>query len=251
MPLQEETKSGYDVTDSPLSPTFRIQSIQRSEEIHLPDAEVSSEDHPLLGDLRVDIPTLKPLQAGHPSSIKGVEVIPPKRPPKPRRKENTDQQFVCSCTLQSWNSGPRLEKSDTLTSKDSGYDSAEEAIYIDSDFASDTVKKNVYSLQNILEDNEEGWEVDSKSLKVFRDEVLGQGEFGIVYKGHYRKKDGNVIDVAVKQLKGTKQFLHIDVIINLVLLTIVLSFYFACVAKYSKLESYHKSSCFCFQTLTK
>ena len=35
------------------------------------------------------------------------------------------------------------------------------------------------------------------------DEVLGEGEFGIVYKGRYGK-DGNVTDVAVKKLKGTK-----------------------------------------------
>lgn len=218
MSLQKETKNSYDVTDSPLS----LTPIQRSGELHFPDVEVSSEDNPLLGDLRVDIPTLKPLQAGQPSSITaGVEVVPPKRPPKPRRKENTDQQFVCSCTLQSWNSGPRLEKSDTLTSKDSGYDSAEETSCIYPDFALETEKKNDYSLQNILEDYEEGWEIDSKSLEVFRDKVLGQGEFGIVYKGHYRKKDGNVIDVAVKQLKGTAWFLRIDVIINEILFTIV------------------------------
>ena len=35
------------------------------------------------------------------------------------------------------------------------------------------------------------------------DEVLGEAEFGIVYKGRYGK-DGNVTDVAVKKLKGTK-----------------------------------------------
>ena len=36
------------------------------------------------------------------------------------------------------------------------------------------------------------------------DEILGEGEFGIVYKGRYGRKDGNVIDVAVKKLKGTQ-----------------------------------------------
>ena len=34
-------------------------------------------------------------------------------------------------------------------------------------------------------------------------EVLGEVEFGIVYKGRYGK-DGNVTDVAVKKMKGTK-----------------------------------------------
>ncbi|PFX17472.1 Fibroblast growth factor receptor 1 [Stylophora pistillata] len=33
------------------------------------------------------------------------------------------------------------------------------------------------------------------------DEILGEGEFGIVYKGRYCGKDGNVTDVAVKKLK--------------------------------------------------
>ena len=32
--------------------------------------------------------------------------------------------------------------------------------------------------------------------------MLGEGEFGIVYKGRYHGKDTKVIDVAVKQLKG-------------------------------------------------
>ena len=48
---------------------------------------------------------------------------------------------------------------------------------------------------------EEGYEIDLKRLEV-RDEVLGEGEFGIVCKGRYHCKDTTVIDVAVKQLKG-------------------------------------------------
>ena len=48
---------------------------------------------------------------------------------------------------------------------------------------------------------EEDYEIDLKRLDV-QDEVLGEGEFGIVYKGRYRGKDNKVIDVAVKQLKG-------------------------------------------------
>ena len=34
------------------------------------------------------------------------------------------------------------------------------------------------------------------------DEVLGEGEFGIVYKGCYSGKDGNITDVAVKKING-------------------------------------------------
>ena len=48
---------------------------------------------------------------------------------------------------------------------------------------------------------EEDYEIDLKRLEV-HDEVLGEGEFGIVYKGRYHGKDTKVIDVAVKQLKG-------------------------------------------------
>ena len=48
---------------------------------------------------------------------------------------------------------------------------------------------------------EQDYEIDLKRLEV-HDEVLGEGEFGIVYKGLYHCKDKKVIDVAVKQLKG-------------------------------------------------
>ena len=50
------------------------------------------------------------------------------------------------------------------------------------------------------QDIEENWQIDSQKLRVFDDEVLGEGEFGIVKKGHYGGKS-----VAVKQLKGTKR----------------------------------------------
>lgn len=43
--------------------------------------------------------------------------------------------------------------------------------------------------------------VNLENLEVC-DEILGEGEFGIVYKGRYGGKDGNMIDVAVKKLKG-------------------------------------------------
>lgn len=49
-------------------------------------------------------------------------------------------------------------------------------------------------------DIEENWQIDSQKLRVFDDEVLGEGEFGIVKKGHYGGRN-----VAVKQLKGGKR----------------------------------------------
>lgn len=48
-------------------------------------------------------------------------------------------------------------------------------------------------------ETEEGYE-NLENLEVF-DEILGEGEFGIVYKGRYGGKDGNMTDVAVKKLK--------------------------------------------------
>ena len=51
---------------------------------------------------------------------------------------------------------------------------------------------------------EEGSENDLESLEVL-DEMLGEGEYGIVYKGRYGGKDGSITDVAVKKLKGIQQ----------------------------------------------
>ena len=61
----------------------------------------------------------------------------------------------------------------------------------------ETEKGTKYNSQEIEED----YEIDLKRLEV-QDEVLGEGEFGIVYKGRYHGKDTKVIDVAVKQLKS-------------------------------------------------
>ena len=52
----------------------------------------------------------------------------------------------------------------------------------------------------ISQGTEEG-SINLENLEVF-DEILGEGEFGIVYKGRYSGKDGNITDVAVKKLKG-------------------------------------------------
>ncbi|XP_078346190.1 fibroblast growth factor receptor 3-like isoform X2 [Oculina patagonica] len=50
------------------------------------------------------------------------------------------------------------------------------------------------------QETEEDYEIDLKRLEI-QDVVLGQGEFGIVYKGSYHCEDEKVINVAVKQLK--------------------------------------------------
>ena len=51
----------------------------------------------------------------------------------------------------------------------------------------------------------EGWEIDLERLEVL-EELLGEGEFGVVKKGRYRGEDKKIFDVAVKQLKG----IHFD-----------------------------------------
>ena len=59
-------------------------------------------------------------------------------------------------------------------------------------------------------ETEEGCE-NLENLEVF-DEILGEGEFGIVYKGRYGGKDGNMTDVAVKKLKSTYATSKCDII---------------------------------------
>lgn len=232
--LQEYTENAHDVTDGPASSI----PVQGPENLHLPDVEIASEENPLLGELRVDIPGRQLLQARQFSLITSVEDTPPKRPPKPRRKGNTEHEVICSCTLQSRGRNAKLEKSDTLTSKDSGYDSAgsRDSICIDQEIVLDSEMKEGHSSQDFLEEIDEGWEVDLKRLEVFRDEVLGQGEFGIVFKGRYRRQDGNAIDVAVKQLKGTMRITHFRYDCKFAFIRpisiIVLLFRFVCVAKH-------------------
>ena len=63
-------------------------------------------------------------------------------------------------------------------------------------------RKNSDTFQNCLEEIEESWEIDLERLEVLRDEILGEGEFGVVYRGRYRGEDEQIFDVAVKQLKG-------------------------------------------------
>lgn len=71
--------------------------------------------------------------------------LPPERPPKPRKKENAEQQVICTCMLQSQRQTPELEKSNSLKRKDSGYDSTESSdnISLDSDSALDSERYSV------------------------------------------------------------------------------------------------------------
>lgn len=45
------------------------------------------------------------------------------------------------------------------------------------------------------------WQIPREKMEITR-EKLGRGEFGIVYKGFYLRRDGRKLPVAVKTLKG-------------------------------------------------
>jgi len=45
------------------------------------------------------------------------------------------------------------------------------------------------------------WQIPREKLEITR-EKLGRGEFGIVYKGFYSRRDGGILPVAVKTLRG-------------------------------------------------
>ena len=182
-PLREDTGNTFDIAEGPAESPIPFQE---SETIQLPGVEIHCEENPFLGELTVEIPARTSAQAGQFCSITGLRDTPPKRPPKPRRKEG-------SCVMVSRSKVPRLEKSDTLDSKDTGYNNTKSR-------ENDCLDREV-----VLEINE-GWEIDLNRLEV-KNEVLGEGEFGIVYKGQYFRDDGNVIDVAVKRLKGAMYIL--------------------------------------------
>ena len=65
---------------------------------------------------------------------------------------------------------------------------------MDSDKDSDEIQTSLFTE---IEESEK----DRGTLEVL-DEVLGEGEYGIVYKGRYGERNGCTTDVAVKKLKG-------------------------------------------------
>lgn len=181
-PSREDTENMFDTAEGPADSP---KPFQKSQKIQLPGVEIHSEEQLLLGELTVEIPSRQFQQARQFCSIAGLGDTPPLRPQTPRRKESTKQKVLCSGAVESRSRYPKLEKSDTRNSNDSGYDSSES-------------RENIRIDQKIAN---EGWEINLNRLEV-KDEVLGEGQFGIVYKGQYCREDGKVIDVAVKQLKG-------------------------------------------------
>lgn len=103
----------------------------------------------------------------------------PERPPKPAKKDSTEKQMNCLCMTMAENLGTTQGN---VTSKDSGYNSAESR----------------ESIPEMPLENKNTWQIELDELKIL-DKVLGKGEFGIVKKGLYRGKE-----VAVKQSKGKK-----------------------------------------------
>ena len=65
---------------------------------------------------------------------------------------------------------------------------------MDSDKDSDEIQTSLFIE---IEESEK----DRGTLEVL-DEVLGEGEYGIVYKGRYGGRNGSITDVVVKKLKG-------------------------------------------------
>ena len=65
---------------------------------------------------------------------------------------------------------------------------------MDSDKDSDEIQTSLFTE---IEESEKS----QGTLEVL-DEVLGEGEYGIVYKGRYGGRNGSITDVAVKKLKG-------------------------------------------------
>ena len=90
------------------------------------------------GTFRVDLPK-RELPPTHNDVL-----LPPERPPKPRKKENSEQQVDCSGMQQSKRQTPRI---DDLQNKDTAYHSAEgnASIFIDSDTVLDD-KRYHYAL---------------------------------------------------------------------------------------------------------
>ena len=69
------------------------------------------------------------------------------------------------------------------------------------DSGMDSYKRGDQMLTSLNTALEEECAKDVDDLEVL-EEVLGQGEYGIVYKGRCGRKNGNIIDVAIKKLKG-------------------------------------------------
>ena len=98
------------------------------------------------------------------------------------------------------------DQAEKLLNSRSGYLSAQDGrndvnVIPHQDSGMDSYKRGDQMLTSLNTALEEECAKDVDDLEVL-EEVLGQGEYGIVYKGRCGRKNGNVIDVAVKKLKG-------------------------------------------------
>ena len=98
------------------------------------------------------------------------------------------------------------DQAEKLLNSRSGYLSAQDGrndvnVIPHQDSGMDSYKRGDQMLTSLNTALEEECEKDVDDLEVL-EEVLGQGEYGIVYKGRCGRKNGNVIDVAIKKLKG-------------------------------------------------
>ena len=98
------------------------------------------------------------------------------------------------------------DQAEKLLNSRSGYLSAQDGrndvnVIPHQDSGMDSYKHGDQMLTSLNTALEEECAKDVDDLEVL-EEVLGEGEYGIVYKGRCGRKNGNVIDVAVKKLKG-------------------------------------------------
>lgn len=98
------------------------------------------------------------------------------------------------------------DQAEKLLNSRSGYLSAQDGrndvnVIPHQDSGMDSYKRGDQMLTSLNTALEEECAKDVDDLEVL-EEVLGEGEYGIVYKGRCGRKNGNVIDVAIKKLKG-------------------------------------------------
>ena len=98
------------------------------------------------------------------------------------------------------------DQTEKLLNSRSGYLSAQDGrndvnVIPHQDSGMDSYKRGDQMLTSLNTALEEECAKDVDDLEVL-EEVLGEGEYGIVYKGRCGRKNGNVIDVAIKKLKG-------------------------------------------------
>lgn len=90
--------------------------------------------------------------------------------------------------------------SDTITKlRDQELSTRQPSVRSRTSVVEDEVVDNEMYLQD-MEINR-NWEIPRERLKI-TEEKLGEGEFGVVRKGIYLRKDGKELPVAVKMLKG-------------------------------------------------